>query len=271
MNNTVDIINEVKSGVCKISFYDKQGEQFNSGSGFLYKESLISNNHVFFDQSDKPFDKDVLVGIRFGNDSYEGKDPITIPYENFMKVIKAGSTRQNFDYAAFEIKEIDWNKHYQFELDSREVAVEGEQVLVMGYPFGARNLTSHIGYISSIYNDGRIDIIQLDISTNNGNSGGPVVDLKTKKVIGYVTRKQTGLAEQFDVLMKSFDQNIEIFDKASQGVITFGGINYKEALKVTQEQMKVLSTSIKRSANTGIGYAFSLSGLKEGTKDLPPK
>lgn len=58
-----------------------------------------------------------------------------------------------------------------------------------------------------------MNVIQLDASVNNGNSGGPLVDLNTKKVVGIVTRKDTGLYKQFDDLIASFDTNIEVLKK----------------------------------------------------------
>lgn len=256
-----NIIEKLKSGIVKITFY-KNGRKINSGSGFLCRGKLVSNNHVFFDL-DKNFFRGTTIGLRFGDMLISGDDSHKMSYEDFMKQLEIGSTEDNFDYAVFNIKEIGCNKRHQFELGDHKDVREGSEVLIMGYPFGENNLTSHVGYVSSIYNNGKTDILQLDASTNNGNSGGPVVDLENLKVVGIVTRKQTGLAEQFDELVKSFDQNIEIFDKAKQAIITFEGINYKEALKVTQEQMKAISINIKRSANTGIGYAFSCSELKK--------
>lgn len=254
-------INKLKSGIVKITFY-KNGTRVGSGSGFLCRGRLISNNHVFFGSNKEPL-SGVIVGIRFGDMSLSQDDVLKIPYEQFMDKLESGSTEENFDYAIFNIESsVDFKTRYQFELEDNGEIREGFKILIMGYPFGESNITSHIGYVSSLYNNGKLDVIQLDASTNNGNSGGPVIDLETLKVVGIVTRKQTGLAEQFDELIKSFDTNLGALSRIS-GTMSLGGINIVDVFKVTQTQMKIISLNIKRSANSGIGYAYSCKELRE--------
>lgn len=257
MNNTPGIIKKVKSGVVQIIFY-RNGEKINSGSGFLCCNRLISNNHVFYPDG-IPLN-DTTVGIRFGNMLISDDDLIKISYEKFMKKLEAFSQPELSDYAILKLDEEECNGRYQFELIDHSNVKEGEEILIMGFPFGSRNLTSHIGYISSIYNNGVVDIIQLDASTNNGNSGGPVIDLKTCKVVGYVTRKQTGLAEQFDELIKSFDTNIEVLTRL-KGTLRWGDLDIMDIFSASQRQMKSIAWNLKRASNTGIGFAFSCNKL----------
>lgn len=260
MKSIPQIIKELKSGVVKISFY--QGEKrVNSGSGFLCRERLISNNHVFFDPNNNPLEG-TMVGIRLGNMAVIEDDLIKMSYENFMEKLESSSSSENYDYSIFKINEIDYNKCFQFELGDHDDTEEGEQVLIMGYPFGLNNLTSHLGYASSIFNKGGINIIQLDASVNNGNSGGPLINIKTHKVVGIITRKQTGLAEQFDELIKSFDANIDLLLRL-KGSLRWGGLDIMDIFSASQRQMKSIAWNIKRSSNVGIGFAFSCNKLKE--------
>lgn len=273
MNNLSKLIEEIKSGVAQINFYDA-GEKLGSGSGFLCRDKLITNNHVFYPNGN--IFKEASVGIRFGDTPFESNDPILTNYEVLKSFINVGSTEDNLDYLVIDLDEslkniqhikidkefVNLDRRYKFELGSHLELKEGEQILIMGFPFGYKNLTSHIGYVSSIYDSGKANIIQLDASTNNGNSGGPVVDLKSKKAVGYVTRKQTGLAEQFDDLIKSFDSNLENLDKL-KGTIRWGTLDLMDIFSATQRQMKNISINLKRSANTGIGFAFSCENLKK--------
>lgn len=257
MNNIPEIIKKVKSGVVQIIFY-RNGEKINSGSGFLCCNRLISNNHVFYPDG-IPLN-DTTVGIRFGDMLISNDDLIKISYDDFIKKMETSSPQEFNDYAIFKLDEGEYNGRYQFELIDHPSVKEGEKILIMGFPFGSRNLTSHIGYISSIYNNGVVDIIQLDASTNNGNSGGPVIDLKTCKVVGYVTRKQTGLAEQFDELVKSFDANIEVLTRL-KGTLSWGKLDIMDIFSASQRQMKSIAWNLKRASNTGIGFAFSCNKL----------
>lgn len=256
-----EIIDRVRSGVVSISLL-KEEKKISSGSGFLCKNRLVSNHHVFFDPDGNP-----LIGCRvrihFGDNQLTSEQEVLeFSYEEFMKRLKAGSEEKDYDYAVFDVSEINYKSRYVFLLGDHKDIREGQKTLLMGYPFGGDNLTSHVGYVSSIYNDGKIDIIQLDASTNVGNSGGPLIDIKTKKTIGIVTRKQTGLADQFDELIKSFGKNTKVLSQMT-GRIKFGGLDLMGTFLATQKQMEVIAISLKRASNTGIGYAFSCSELKK--------
>lgn len=256
-----ELIKKVRSGIVSISFY-KNDEKIASGSGFLCKKKLISNNHVFM-TPDGLLINESQIKVFSGADA---TDPILEQgYEEFMQTLVCGSDRINYDYAVFDIK-IDHTKHYQFHIGDHQEIEEGEKVLILGFPFEIENLTSHIGYISSKYTSGNVNLMQLDASVNSGNSGGPLVNPKTLNVVGIVTRKYTGLYKQFDDLIKSFEENAKILDNVG-GImgLSRGEINIDpmKALAISQRQMKQIAENIKRSANTGIGYAFSCDKLKE--------
>jgi len=124
------------------------------------------------------------------------------------------------------------------------------------------NLTSSTGIISAKYRKNSVDYIQIDANTNAGNSGGPLVDKESLSVVGVITRKETGLDKDFNQLINSFGQNIQVLKQAQQnGSIGMMGINPIQMFEISQTQMLVVSNNIKRSANTGISYAFSCDQL----------
>ncbi len=249
-----DIIGEVNTGVVLVGFYI-DSRKVGSGSAFVSKGKIISNNHVFH-PPEGDFPLETVVKLRGSGTEF------SFQYSDLATYVVCGSSIDNSDYIVLDIGDANFfDGKFQFELRSHVDVKIGEQILIMGYPFEHENLASHIGHVSAKHLEVDVNILQLDASVNNGNSGGPLIDLKTKKVVGIVTRKATGLAKQFDELIKSFDQNIEIFDKASQSIITFDGINYKEAFKETQNQMKMIAVNLKRSSNVGIGYAFACDRL----------
>lgn len=137
-----------------------------------------------------------------------------------------------------------------------------------------RNLVCHRGITSSFFIKNNVKVIQLDASINQSNSGGPLVDPQSGNVIGIITRKGTGLSKMFEELCKSFDQQIEFQSK-------FIGTMYHEegdeqldpinALVEGQRQFKKLAKEIERSANVGIGYAFSIKHIQEELKFLQNK
>lgn len=250
-----NIIKKVRSGVLSIGFY-YDDKKVSSGSGFLSDNKIISANHVFFTPTGQPISEST-VKITSGNSSviYDGK------YEDFMRYLKSGSHQDNNDYAVFNFNNIPKDS-YQFELEKSDDVLEGDEVIVMGFPFDLENMTTSIGIISAKYVKNTVNYLQLDVSVNAGNSGGPLVDLATLKVVGIITRKESGLDKDFDSLSESFQNNIKILKQAQEsGSIGLMGINPIEFFEITQTQMLVVSNNIKRSANTGIGYAFSIDEL----------
>lgn len=138
----------------------------------------------------------------------------------------------------------------------------GQKVAILGYPFGKENLTMNQGIISSIYERCGVKVFQIDGIVNNGNSGGPLIEVETGKVIGIVSRKEDGLNRTFEQLKKAIESNIKMAQQSSQyGGIIIGGINHAEAIEKTFIIINELISHIERSANVGIGYAFSVNKI----------
>jgi S1-C subfamily serine protease len=85
--------------------------------------------------------------------------------------------------------------HVKLELGNSEELIETTTVVGYGYPFGKELAINKDSYPSISVNMGRvtairksagiIDLIQLDVTLNPGNSGGPIVEEKGK-VVGIV-------------------------------------------------------------------------------------
>ena len=74
-------------------------------------------------------------------------------------------------------------------------------------------MVCHTGIISSFTKSGIVDMIQIDASVNSSNSGGPLIDPKTEKVIGIITRKAAGLTKVFSELRSILQENIKLLSE----------------------------------------------------------
>lgn len=245
-----------------------------SSSGFLTGDGyLITNFHVM---------QDFLVGVSQGENltlqtkAYNvinGKLSFNSWHresDTIQKTITGYcSEEQANDYIILniDIKVVSGNNQdYEQILDFSEdnKVYVGQRVCVFGYPFGKENLSMNQGIISSIYERCGVKVFQIDGIVNNGNSGGPLVDIETGKVIGIVSRKEDGLNELFKQLKKAIESNIKIAHQSSQcGGIIIGGINPTEAIEKTFITINELVSHIERSANVGIGYVFSVNKIIE--------
>ena len=171
-------------------------------------------------------------------------------------LIKAESLENDEDYAILDLAEPEFKNKYRFTFEDSNYPNVGEEVIFLGFPFGMSQLTAHIGHISSIHNKGSIRVIQIDGSINGGNSGGPLINSEGK-IIGIVTRAVTGLIdEQFRLLIDAFHTNQKAL-QGVQGLMRIGTIDPIQAFRVSQSAMEQIAKNLYRSANVGIGYAYS--------------
>lgn len=251
-----ELVKTYRSGVIHIQ-YLRSGQRVGSGSGFLTRDKLVTNYHVFR----APADVDVRLGWQPSQD-VSSRCEIELPYNEFEGWLISGSDESQYDFAILDAKGLPLKELSQFEVDLPKDNLVGREVVFLGFPLEHTNLVCHSGMISSIYENAGVEIIQIDASVNQSNSGGPLIDLESEQVIGVITRKGTGLSKLFNDLMKAFDNNIQLMSAGGGAdVIMGGGISLHEALISSQSQMKQLAAEILRSANVGIGYAFSSAQL----------
>ena len=223
---------------------------------------LVTNHHVLYGVG-----LHQSVCFRFeDHDSNDSASYILLPTNQILATVAAESASNQQDYAFLKVDDPKFAGRHRFEFAADdEFPKVGEQIGFLGFPFGTIHLTAHLGYVSSVHTDAGVDKIQIDGSVNGGNSGGPAINLASGKVVGIVTRAHSGfVAAQFEQLLQSFDQNISLLKQAGQkGGIVMMGVNIMEALAVTQAGMKEVASNLRRSANVGIGFAFSSKYVRD--------
>lgn len=143
-----------------------------SGTGFIFTwdGKILTNNHVI-----------------------EGSEYIYINFYNGEYVL-AEKLKQdaNIDLALLKAKFPKDIKPLELGID--EDTKIGNNIMVMGYPLGSKlgsEMTLTKGIISSVRRNetGQLIWYQIDAAVNPGNSGGPLIDETSGKVIGVVTAK----------------------------------------------------------------------------------
>jgi hypothetical protein len=145
-----------------------------------------------------------VIHIQF-DDKHPGEpnNPLRVAKDD-LKVV-CMSTEDEHDFIYIKLREMDFKNRHVFELAEKHKLAAGDQVCFLGFPFGLEHLTAHMGHISSIHTKNNVEVFQIDGSINSGNSGGPLVDLKTCKVVGIIARAYTGIIEdQFKELITTF-------------------------------------------------------------------
>jgi hypothetical protein len=195
---------------------------------------------------------------------------VQIPIGEYYFRVTHESNAEALDYAFIEINDPKFNGRHHFEFsDTDDLVAIGEQVLFIGFPFGMFHLTAHLGYVSSIHTTGAVQVLQIDGSVNGGNSGGPMIDLETGRVAGIITRAHKGIVEEsFDELIKALRHNAKtLADANKMGGLFIAGVNPAEAVEKSFVAMEAIAENIKRSANVGIGFAFSSKHVRDAIKN----
>lgn len=252
------LIAERKSGIAQVCL-ERDRQIVGNGSAFLVRGGLVTNSHVIR----PPGNFDAIV-IRFEDTG----EVIRFLPKDLYDATLVESLESDRDYAFINLTEPEIEHRHKFEFgDLSDVSV-GEQVLFLGFPFGMPHLTAHMGYISSVHEQQGKTIIQIDGSVNGGNSGGPLVSLESGNVVGIITRAITGIIEQeFNNLIATLQNNQRILAQ-SRATIQIGGVDPIQGLRASQAAMEQIASNLKRSANVGIGYAFSTNHIRDQIQNL---
>lgn len=253
---------KIQPSVFSITFENAEG-RISSGTGFKIGSFLVTNNHVIQTSNAKRI---VIRSVL--QDGYSPAIELKFGHLMFRQMLIEGDAVNSWDYAILKIENPSFLAAPSLQLEDHDEVSIGSNVALFGYQFDQPQLSMHQGNISSQYYKAGVHYIQLDSSVNHGNSGGPLIDTNTGRVIGLVTRKATGLTVQFDELLQSLKKNINMLQAMQSGGVFISGLDPVAATLAIQTQMEHLAREISRSANVGIGYAYHIRKVRSSLKNL---
>ncbi len=218
------------------------------GSGFIIKTNgtVVTNNHVIADADD--------ILVRVGDKEYKAKVIGADPY---------------MDIAVLKMETKDQFKPVSF--GDSDVARVGDWAVAIGNPFGLGG-TVTAGIISARNRDINLtrydDFIQTDASINQGNSGGPLFNLKGE-VIGINTAIIApgqsgsigiGFAIPANAASNVIDQLIQ-FGETKRGWL---GVRIQEVTKEIAEVEKLKKPQGALVASVGDNSPADKAGIKAG-------
>lgn len=248
-----------RSGVCQVAL-ERNRDRITAGTAFLVPGGLVTNSHVLRDN-----DFDVAL-FRFEEMSED--QGIRLSRETCLNSIKHESPREEHDIVYLALAEPEFQGRHIFSFGDATALRVSDEIGFLGYPFQMPQLTCHVGYVSSIHQRGTVSVIQIDGSVNGGNSGGPLLGLADGRVIAVITRAEVGfIAEQFESLIQTLRNNITQLERP-RAIMSVGGIDPIEGLRASQVAMLEIAATLRRSANVGIGYAFSSNYIRDQIAEI---
>ncbi len=216
------------------------------GSGFIIKESgiVITNNHVIVNAED--------ILVRAGDKEYKAKLIGADPY---------------MDVAVLKMETKDKFKPVKF--GDSDLARVGDWAVAIGNPFGLGG-TVTAGIISARNRDINLtrydDFIQTDASINQGNSGGPLFNLKGEvigintAILGQSGSIGIGFAIPANAASNVIDQLLE-FGETKRGWL---GVRIQEVTKEIAEVEKLKKPQGALVASVGENSPADKAGVKAG-------
>ena len=192
--NLQEKVKEVKKSIVAIGFTPNPQRITIIGSGFAVSGDgrILSAAHLYNQLNNEQINnlKANVMIEQMGNDLERYK---WIP-------IKLVDKDDKNDVAIFQLEEYKETLLKRLELGDSEKVEIGQEVYFIGFPYAAQlmnegfgvTLVVNKGIISNIKRDGvdpshRRDWLIVDAISNPGNSGCPLIDIGTNKVIGVMT------------------------------------------------------------------------------------
>lgn len=243
------------ASVCQLNFLNERGVTIDSLTGFKVKNFLVSSQHTFC------VEKAHKVEIVFVDaDANTVTASMKIPYSEFTKELRIGSSNNCGHYAVFNIDLPDFERIPGLTLSEQRNFVIGSSVASLSFTYGYSNLALKTGVLSSVYSKEGIRFIQYDGQVSYGNSGAPLIDPNTLEVIGIVTRRNTPAAKAYNQLMEITSTNLTELRRVESSV-KFGDIDPIQVLIANQNQLKHLANIIYKHSSNSISHAVMLDSI----------
>jgi len=205
----VNKIKQVRQSIVAIGFKPNPQQVTIIGSGFAVSNNgkILSSAHLC--NQLKPEQERTLMGMTMTKQESNGLEHYT------WLSIKLLKKDDNSDIALFQIENYNNTLLKPLELDDSEKVEIGEEVYFIGFPYAAQlindgfgiTLIVNKGIVSNIKRDGANpdhprNFFVIDAISNPGNSGCPLIRLKTNKVIGVMAisfRTKSKTLENLDI------------------------------------------------------------------------
>ncbi|MDP4208339.1 MAG: serine protease [Bacteroidota bacterium] len=247
---------DLYAGVCSINFYSDNGIRLVSLTGFKVKHYLVTDEAIY-----KVMKCNEVVFCFLKSDGYSLNYEFRMSFVEFEARINRLTQFENEGYALIDIEDLDMSMIPSLEVESGAGLFIGQQVAVIGYHLDQDNLSIKSGIISSFVKSPKGDrYIQFDTLIKQGNSGSPLIDVKSGKVVGVVGCRLSTASQSYENFKRIIDDNLRLL-KESEGKINIMNIDPIQVLIANQNQLKQISRDIYRSITMTFGYAYELQTI----------
>jgi hypothetical protein len=135
-------------------------------------------------------------------------------------------------------------------------------IAMIGFHEDQSNMSLKVGTVSSFVKmDNGKRYIQFEAAIKQGNSGSPIINIETGKIIGVAGYRLSTFTKAYDAFKSIIDENLRILKK-SEGKMNIMDIDPIQVLIANQNQLKQISREFYKTAAMSYGFANEIYSLK---------
>jgi len=175
------------------------------------------------------------------------------------------SSENEYDYAMLKIKG---------KLEEERIVLEPEHIIphrgmeicFSGFPHGIDDLLIQKACVAGPF--GKIGFY-IDGSVNGGNSGGPIIDLNTMRVIGIVTQRRFLVPIDLKEVTRTLGEIRNHFQQmGGRAGVIISGVDFGQFAQLMSDAFNVFQIILEANANTGIGIGYRIEFVTQKIKEL---
>ena len=245
------------SSVCCIRFLNGNNIEIVSVTGFK------AGNYLFTHDMVNRLQKAEFVEIKFvREDAHTVAALERFSMHDFFERIITSYDQEITGFSLISIADLAFNEIPSLELAVNRHVYIGQAVALVGYQYDNPSLTIKSGILSTVIHRNGNRYLQFDGSTIWGNSGSPLIDLKTNEVLGIIGYKLDRKNKSYEKMIEISNSNIKMLEKA-QGEFEVSGVDPIQVLIAWQKQILQLAGEIYKASGSGIGVAIDVKTIKQ--------
>lgn len=213
-----------------------------SGSGFSYRKDniVITNHHVI-----EPHLANGQIIVAITEDGVQ-----------LNTKLLAYSDKSQYDFAILELQDALPSNRVVLQPELSNSYSRGEEIIFAGFPHGIHDLLVHEAIISGSVQQ---HAFYIDGSVNGGNSGEPIIENSTGKIVGIVTQRRFLGGQSLQSLGQQVAQLANhCAGIANRGSVQIMGIDFGQFANMMAQGLGAMSQVIEANANSGIGIGFKI-------------
>lgn len=252
-----NIWEESYRSVCSISFYTDSGIKFNSLTGFRVQNYIVTDEFIY---QVKKCNEVVFQFVE--NDGYTPSFSVRMTFGEFNERLNRIVEYENEGYALIDLDNLEIDTVPSLITEFSASSHIGQSIALLGFHGDQENMSLKSGMISSFVKmETGKRYVQFDAAIKQGNSGSPLIDLNTGRVIGVVGYRLSSFTRTYEAFKNIIDENLRLLKK-SEGKMNIMDIDPIQVLIANQNQLKQMSREFYRTSMMNFGLAHEIYTLK---------